>query len=295
MIADRMIYRYWEPNAHGLFLLPPPSATFSSRQGDGASFASRTLAAASALSKGSRSPLMGERSAGKAPTMESPGQLEAHLRTSDSPAQCGSSCSNADATQDLLQEEAQQRLERKSTHRSSRGKNTSHHRISSAGGSVAATQDSAEQVEPRKGLTAPMLKLLLHLTLVVIFHSIIFFKVKLWKCDVATQKCHCDDCEYGSSDGCCNASAGVMMLYLLVCTYLMISGRQLRLGYPSLLREHPLTDSGNFKSCVFASDSIRGVTRSSKRRKVVRLEQGVSERWKRVLTCLHWNDARARW
>jgi len=87
-------------------------------------------------------------------------------------------------------------------------------------------------------LTAPHLKLLMHLALTITFHCTIFFTIPLWSCDASTLRCA------QGSDDCCTASGAVSGLYVFVCMYLFISGRQLRLGFPTILHDHALTNSG---------------------------------------------------
>ena len=89
---------------------------------------------------------------------------------------------------------------------------------------------------------SPALKLAMHLVLVIVLHSTIYFSVPLWSCDASNGQC-----EDGSAD-CCQPSIGVSFFYLLCARYLFLSARQLRVGLPLVLRDRPMTDGGSGNS-----------------------------------------------
>ena len=85
---------------------------------------------------------------------------------------------------------------------------------------------------------APALKLTLHVLLTVALHWQYGLRMPLWSCDLAS-------CPNINSPDCCSASVPLLVFYLLCCAYLALSAGQLRLGMPLIIREHPLTDSGD--------------------------------------------------
>ena len=64
------------------------------------------------------------------------------------------------------------------------------------------------------------------------------FVLPVWSCNLAA----CPDI---NSTSCCTPQQLVVAFYLLCCAYLALSAGQLRLGLPLIMREHPLTDSGD--------------------------------------------------
>ena len=90
------------------------------------------------------------------------------------------------------------------------------------------------------------LKLMLHVILTVAVHAVTFFYLPSWHCTAR-------DCEDGDVSGAthglggwhCRRSGSVIVFYLLNCVYLWLSAKQLRLGFPLVVLEHPLTDNAS--------------------------------------------------
>ena len=111
------------------------------------------------------------------------------------------------------------------------------------GATTSEGSDSAEgatgDVTSRRGANkAPALKLALHVVLTIALHVEYGFGMPLWSCDLAA-------CTDNSSTSCCSASSTLIAFYVLCCAYLSLSAAQLRHGMPLILREHPLSDSGD--------------------------------------------------
>lgn len=85
---------------------------------------------------------------------------------------------------------------------------------------------------------APALKLTLHVLLTCLLHAEYAFSLPLWSCDASR-------CSNTSATDCCTSSGLLKAFYLLGCAYLTLSAAQLRFGYPLVVREHPLSDSGD--------------------------------------------------
>ena len=98
--------------------------------------------------------------------------------------------------------------------------------------------DNGGAVAARYPNLAPALKLALHVLLTVALHWQYGLRMPLWSCDLAS-------CPNIDSPDCCSASVPLLVFYLLCCGYLALSAGQLRLGMPLIIREHPLTDSGD--------------------------------------------------
>jgi hypothetical protein len=88
---------------------------------------------------------------------------------------------------------------------------------------------------------APLFKLILHVTLTLAVHYIVFLDhLPAWNCpsiDCATS----DQYETGG----CKRNSAVTFFYLLCCWYLWLSAKQIKEGFPLIVLEHPLTDSSS--------------------------------------------------
>jgi len=89
---------------------------------------------------------------------------------------------------------------------------------------------------------APALKLILHVTLAITLHVIVFFgDLPAWVCPSV----ECVNLNPQDEHPKCTRNGAVTFFYLLCCLYLWLSARQLKAGFPLIVLEHPLTDSSS--------------------------------------------------
>ena len=123
------------------------------------------------------------------------------------------------------------------------------HDEASVGSSVWEAGAAADAVLEREGTAgtawattglsrAPLLKLTMHAALVVGLHGSYNFGMPLWTCEEV-------GCDGQAAEGCCTRGSVLPLFYLLCCCYLLLSATQLQCGLPLVMRDHPLTDSNS--------------------------------------------------
>ncbi|KAL3918646.1 MAG: hypothetical protein SGPRY_005933, partial [Prymnesium sp.] len=116
-------------------------------------------------------------------------------------------------------------------------------------GSLSRRMSSVRgEAEPTS--VAPSLKLALHCSVTLALHTITF-AMPLWRCASWDKECGELAAAPGLSaaagmEGCgsCSKALVVQLFYALASIYLLLSASQLRVGFPLVPQDHPLTESG---------------------------------------------------